>query len=604
MLKDIIQIRRKILCIEDSKSARKVMEIFFKDYGYDYLIAKDGYEGMELFEKESPSLVLCDLKMPGKSGLVVLSEVKKINQDIPFIMISGVGNMEQVINALRLGAYDFITKPVDFDELKHTLERSLERYRLLSENKIYREKLEELVEHRTIKLKEEVRERKEAEDKLFYRAYHDELTNLPNRALLLDRLAQVIAKVKRNNNDHQYAVLYLDLDKFKLINDSLGHMIGDKLLIEVSQRLKTCVRETDTISRFGGDEFAILLEDVQCSDKVIEVVNRIKKLISEPFNIDKNEIHITTSVGVVLSPKDYDDPELILRDADIAMYKSKNQGRNQFKIFKLSMRNAVIKLLETEGKLRQAIDNNEFIFHYQPIINLSDYSIYGFEALIRWNHPIENIIYPNEFIDIAESTGLIIPIGTQMIDFICKQVAMWQKKYNQKYIFAINISAKQFLSDDLIDIIQKSIMASGVNANTLEFELTETIVMENAEIGVDMLTRLKSLGVRISIDDFGTGYSSLSYLHTFPIDTLKIDQSFISKMNGNEHTEIVKSIIQLAHSLNLDVVAEGVEMPKQVNILKSLNCEKCQGYLFFKPLTIEETEEKIKNGFTFKKKPY
>ncbi|MCU0570621.1 MAG: EAL domain-containing protein [Oculatellaceae cyanobacterium Prado106] len=432
---------------------------------------------------------------------------------------------------------------------------------------------------------------KQAEEKLVYEALHDTLTGLPNRVFLMERLRQALQLAQRST-DYLFAVLFIDLDRFKVINDSLGHMIGDQLLVAIAQRLSNCLRPSDTIARLGGDEFVILLADVKDRDSATRIADRIQEELLLPFNLDGNEVFSAASVGIAFSTPEYDRPEDLLRDADIAMYRAKAHGRARYAIFHPGMHSTAVALLQIETDLRRAIDRQELQLHYQPIVSLRTRQITGFEALIRWQHPQRGMISPTEFVPIAEETGLITPMGWWVLQEACRQMRQWQEQFpsRQPLIVNVNLSSKQF-SPHLVDQISEILAETKLDAPSLKLEITESILMENAESAVSTLTQLKQLGTLLAIDDFGTGYSSLNYLHRFPIDTLKVDRSFVSKVDvDGEQLAIARTIITLAWNLGMEVTAEGVETMKQLAQLRSLQCDYAQGYLFSAPLDAKAIE--------------
>jgi diguanylate cyclase (GGDEF)-like protein/PAS domain S-box-containing protein len=431
----------------------------------------------------------------------------------------------------------------------------------------------------------DITERKQAEEQLLHDAFHDSLTGLANRALFIDRLGHMLQLLKRHE-DYLFAVLFLDLDRFKVINDSLGHMVGDQLLIAIAQRLKDCLREDDTFARLGGDEFAILLEDIQGNNDATQIVERIQQELKLPFNLNQQEVFATASIGVILKPNGYEQPEDLLRDADIAMYRAKAQGRARYEVFDAAMHDSAVALLQLETDLRRAVENQEFQLYYQPIVSLRSQKITGFEALVRWQHPQRGLISPAEFIPIAEETGLIIPLGLWVLQEACHQMKTWQTQFSfTPLTISVNISGKQFSQGNLIEQVKRILQETSLDPLSLKLEITESTIMENAESATVMLLQLQGLGIGLSIDDFGTGYSSLGYLNRFPVDTLKIDRSFISSVDTNaEKMEIIRTIVSLAWNLGMDVVAEGVETTKQLAQLKSLQCESGQGYFFSKPV--------------------
>ncbi len=433
---------------------------------------------------------------------------------------------------------------------------------------------------------QDITDRKRAEERLLHEAFHDMLTGLPNRALFMDHLKLSVERGKRRE-DRLFAVLFLDLDRFKVINDSLGHMVGDQLLVGIARRLEICLRPGDTVARLGGDEFTVLLEDLTSVTEAIDVAERLQKALALPFNLTGHEVFTTVSIGIALSSTGYDRPEEVLRDADTAMYRAKMLGKARHEVFDKTMHARAMNLLQMESDLRRAIERREFILHYQPIVELETGTIRGFEALIRWQHPERGFVSPDEFITIAEETGLITPIGQWVLEEACRQIRSWQDEFPQfpPLQISVNLSSKQFINSNLTEQIRRILRETGVEPQSLKLEITESMVMENFETAVEMLEQLRALGIEFSIDDFGTGYSSLSYLHRFPISTLKIDRSFVSRMiENNENAEIVRTIVMLARSLKMNVVAEGVETRDQLAQLALLECEYGQGYYFSRPL--------------------
>jgi diguanylate cyclase (GGDEF)-like protein/PAS domain S-box-containing protein len=433
---------------------------------------------------------------------------------------------------------------------------------------------------------QDITDRKRAEEQLLHDAFHDALTGLPNRALFMDHAKMAIHRSRRNEG-RLFAALFLDLDRFKVINDSLGHMIGDQLLVGIARRLETCLRPGDTVARLGGDEFTILLEDLLDKEDAVEVAERVQDIVSQPFNIGGHEVFTTASIGIAPSTIGYDHADDLLRDADTAMYRAKMLGKKRHVMFDKAMHERAVKLLQLEIDLRRAVDRQEFFLNYQPIISLATGEISGFEALIRWQHPERGLVPPDEFISVAEETGLIIPIGQWVLRVACQQMQEWRGQITdgRPLTMCVNLSGKQFSQPELTEQVAAILRETGLPSSCLKLEITESMVMENIDTAIGMLTQLRALGVELAIDDFGTGYSSLSYLHRFPINTLKIDRSFVSRMlDNNENEEIVRTIVTLARSLEMNVVAEGVETTGQLEQLRSLGCDFGQGYLFSKPL--------------------
>jgi diguanylate cyclase (GGDEF)-like protein len=415
-------------------------------------------------------------------------------------------------------------------------------------------------------------------------AFHDSLTGLPNRAMFTELLKAEIETHKRLD-DHMFAVLFLDLDRFKNINDSLGHTHGDLLLVAFAERLERTLRPVDTLARFGGDEFAILLSGMTDATDAVRVAQRIQEELTLPFSLDKNSAFATASIGIALSSTGYERPEDILRDADIAMYRAKENGKARYEMFDHGMHARAVSRLQLESDLRQAIEKEEFCVYYQPIVSLQTGRLAGFEALVRWNHPRHGLVSPADFIPVAEETGLIVPIGEWVLNEACTRIRQWQinSPSHRSLGLSVNLSARQVAQPDLLEWIKKALEKSKLSPNCLKLEITESVVMENAEAAALMFKQLRSLGVQLSIDDFGTGYSSLSYLHRFPLNYLKIDRSFVTRLTENDNA-IVRTISTLARNLGMEVIAEGIETEEQYQQLKALGCEFGQGYLFSRPV--------------------
>ncbi|HEX4947155.1 MAG TPA: EAL domain-containing protein, partial [Blastocatellia bacterium] len=437
---------------------------------------------------------------------------------------------------------------------------------------------------------------KESKERFRHAALHDALTGLPNRTLFAEHLRKAIERTTRDEH-YIFAVLFLDFDRFKYVNDSLGHTFGDQLLIEISNRLQDCVRQVDTVARFGGDEFAILLDGINSSTLAIHIAERIQQAMTVPFCIVGHETFLTTSVGIALSTQGYTQPEEVLRDADIAMYRAKDSGKARHEVFDKTMHAQTISRLNLENDLRRALERREFFLVYQPLVQVASGKLYGFEALVRWQHPERGIVPPMEFIPVAEETGLIVPLGHWVLEESCRQVREWQTLFPafRSLTLSVNLSGKQLNNPKLIQEVKDILFDTGFDPSCLKLEITESVVMENAEASTVLLKQLRTLGLQLSIDDFGTGYSSLSYLHRFPVTTLKIDRSFVSRMGqGDENLEIVRTIVTLAKNLTMDVVAEGIETQEQRAQLHALGCQYGQGYLFSKPLDVAAAVNYIK----------
>lgn len=428
-------------------------------------------------------------------------------------------------------------------------------------------------------------------------ALHDALTGLPNRVLLSEKLNIAIDRTKRHP-DYLFAVLFLDLDRFKVINDSMGHEAGDKLLVLIANRLKESVRPGDTVARLGGDEFAVLLEGLESFSDALRVANRVQEQLLYPISLDATEVFTSASIGIALSTSGYDRPDDILRDADTAMYRAKSNGKARYELFDKNMHTQAVAQLQLESDLRRAIEREELSLHYQPILSLADERLSRFEALLRWQHPQRGLISPAEFVPIAEETGLILELGKWALREACRQMRHWQVLgfLDESAAISVNLSSKQFVQAGLVDQVKEILAETGLPANCLELEITESVVMGNADTACSTLRELRELGIRLSIDDFGTGYSSLSYLHRFPISTLKIDRSFIGHMSVDDNSTIVSTIMTLAQNLGMEVVAEGIETAAQLAQLKLLGCEFGQGYWFARPADATSLELLLQSG--------
>ncbi len=461
-----------------------------------------------------------------------------------------------------------------------------ERAKLFYSNKDLRRRAADLKNVNEL-LTRENSERKETAEQLTRQAFYDPLTHLPNRALFMDHLQKALERRKRSPH-HIFAVIFLDVDRFKMINDGLGHFVGDQLLVQFSQRLKKQVRSVDTVARFGGDEFAILMEDAEKIGDVNRLANRIKDETRLPFHVNGHEIFVTVSIGIALSnTSNYDLKDDLIRDADIAMYQAKARGKACHVIFASTMHATAATALRLENDLRRAVEKKEFTLHYQPIISIENNKIIGFEALVRWQHPVRGLITPTDFIKTAEETGLIIPIGEWVIREACHQMCRWQQQVPEyrNLTVSVNVSSKVFSHNDFYEVVKNILLETGLEAKSLRLEIVESMLIENPEPAASLLQRLKNLNVRFDIDDFGTGYSALNYLRHFPINGLKIDRSFTEALTYDKsNAEIVKTIIALAHALGLDVIAEGIETTEQLEVFKTMNGEYAQGFFLFKPM--------------------
>ena len=438
----------------------------------------------------------------------------------------------------------------------------------------------------------DVTERKKIEAELSYEAKHDSLTNLPNRAAFIERIEQAL-KQSQQDSEYLFAVLFIDLDRFKIVNDSLGHQVGDELLIAVAQILTDCSREQDFVARLGGDEFTILLNKIQTIEEARAIASSINQQLATPFSLQSHTVFTSASIGIVEVDFKYQDIAEILRDADLAMYRAKSLGKARHEVFHPEMYAETKELLKTENDLRTAIVQNQLVLHYQPILSLNTDTLYGFEALLRWQHPTKGLVYPEKFIQVAEETGLIVAIGEWILKEACRQMQDWQSKYKSaaNLKISVNIASQQIKDPNFLVTLDQTLANTRLSAHSLHLEITETSLMDYQPETINLFEQIRARGIRLNIDDFGTGYSSLQYLKRFPINMLKIDRSFIEGMlDKRENFEIVKMIIALSRTLKISIVAEGIENLKQLKVLQTLHCELGQGDLFSQPLDHESAE--------------
>ncbi|MBD1882875.1 EAL domain-containing response regulator [Microcoleus vaginatus] len=612
-----------ILIVDDNPNNLKILFDFLKESGFKVLVAKDGESAIEKLQEVSPNIILLDVMMPGIDGFETCYRLKAsvATKDIPVIFMTALTDRVDKVKGLSMGAVDYITKPFQQEEVLARVQlhlrlrnvtKTLEEQNVLLKEEIEARKeaeaalqkltseLEERVASQTAELTQAVNELQQAhvqllerEKKLGHDAFHDALTELPNRAWFMNRLQQAI-DLSYRREDYLYAVLFIDLDRFKVVNDSLGHLVGDELLKSVARKLQACLRHTDAVARFGGDEFVLLLEDIKDIEEPNRVAERIQHQLRQPFNLDDYEVFTEISIGIIFSTMGYDRPEDVLRDADIAMYHAKAQGRGRYEVFAPAMQTVAMARLQLENDLRRAIALQEFCVHYQPIVSLSTGQLSGFEALVRWHHASGIIYPPAEFIPVAEETGLINELGWWVLQEACHQIGIWQQQFPHTPPLAINVnlSGVQLKQVNLLNRIEDILQQTGIPSYCLKLEITESCILETVSREEKMLKQLKALGIQLCIDDFGTGYSSLSRLHEFPIDTLKIDRSFVSRIGAdNCGVEIIQTIVTLARSRGMDIVAEGIETPTQLQKLRELGCELGQGYLFSKPVDSEKATE-------------
>ncbi|MBI3620723.1 MAG: EAL domain-containing protein [Nitrospirae bacterium] len=549
-----------ILLIEDNPGdVRLLREILGEDEDQDVecnlVVADRLSKGLELLINQSIQIVLLDLSLPDSNGFESFNKLQSHAPGLPIVILSGLLDRTVALQAVQKGAQDYLIKGQASREL---LVRAI-RYSM---------------------------ERKRAEERLLHLANHDALTGLPNRTLFFDRLNQSLTRSPWHNR--LVTVLFLDLDHFKHINDTLGHDGGDRLLQAVAQRLTASVRAGDTIARMGGDEFAAVLVDVARADDIPAMAQKFIHALSQPFDLSGRELFISASIGISVFPNDGETAETLMKNADMAMYQAKNQGRNTYQYYSPSLNTQAQDRMALETGLRRALAHDEMRLHYQPRVDLKTGSINAVEALLRWQHPTIGLVPPAKFIPFAEETGLIIPLGDWVLRTACRQLKAWQAAGSSSLRVCVNIAPRQFRQKDLVKTVKEILTETDVDPRWLELELTESLLQDKI-VTIHSLQELSDLGIEIAIDDFGTGYSSLSYLHRMPIARLKIDRSFISALGAEpEAVNLVEAIITLAHALKIKTVAEGVETQAQLDLLRSLRCDEMQGYLFSKPLAVPD----------------
>ncbi|MBE9208334.1 EAL domain-containing protein [Nostoc sp. LEGE 06077] len=587
--------KKDILIIDDKADNLRVLSSLLARKGYNVRKALNWQMALTACQTVLPDLILLDIMMPEVDGYEVCRRFKSwdLTADIPVIFISALDDVFDKIKGFRLGGVDYITKPFEFEEVVVRVQNQLELRSARLEILRLNMELEQRVKSRTWelentlqKLQREIDSRQQLQDKLLDIVLHDSLTGLPNRVLFLRQLGKAL-NLAREDIKYHFAVLYLDCDRFKVVNDSLGHIVGDELLIAISHRLQSCLNPGDTLARLGGDEFGILLENITDINSAIQVAEMMLQELSMTFKLSRYEVFMNASIGINWGSKDYEKPEYLLRDADTAMYRAKAQGKARYKVFDPAMYHEAIQLLEIENDLRRAIEREELIIYYQPIISLQTGRVTGFEALLRWLHPVRGLMAPTEFIPIAEETGLINDIDIWVLQSACHQLRMWQAHpaVPENLTISVNLSARLFTQSNLIFQIDKIIDKTKVNPSNLELEITESIIVENTNFVRTIIEEIKQRTIKLVMDDFGTGYSSLSYIHSLPLDSLKIDKSFVNRMQFYQDSMgLVPTIISIAKSMGMTVIAEGVENEEQVTQLRSLNCDFAQGFLFSQPL--------------------
>ena len=582
-----------ILIVDDRPESLLVLETVLEPLGLRLVRASSGQAALDAAREESFAVILMDIRMPGMDGFETMKRLRRQEgrRHAPIIFISAADEQKEIYESFSSGAVDYIRKPIDAEALRCKVsvfvhlrqhELALQAAHAEVEQRVT-ERTAELAEANTA-LAREITERKAAEHQLVERAFHDSLTGLANRSLFMVHLARAHGRARRRPAEG-FAVLMIDVDRFKVINDSLGHLAGDAFLTVLAGRLAECVREVDTVARLGGDEFAILLDGLNELKDATRWTERLLGALNTPFNIEGKEVFASLSIGITMMNEHYAHPEDLLRDADAAMYRAKTGGRGRYQVFDVAMHEGVVAQLHLEADLRRALERGEFHLHYQPIVSVTRGRIEAVEALVRWQHPERGLLAPEQFIPLAEETGLIRQLGGWVLRESCRQLGAWQRADLRNLVMNVNVSARQFADPSLPHEIESAANDAGIRFSDIVVELTESVVMTGAGEPEAILARLAKLGVSICLDDFGTGYSCLSYLHRFPVSALKIDKSFVSRIGArDDRAEIVHTIVAMAQSLGMSVTAEGVETSQQLERVRTLGCAHAQGYYLARPL--------------------
>ena len=578
----------RILIVDDVPTNLFILFELLTREGYEVIQALSGLEAIALAQTRQPILILLDIMMPSMNGYEVCRRLRSTaaTAHIPVIFLSALDTPFDKVRAFHSGAADYVTKPFQTEEVIARVRLQIERWLARSRQEQINLELEERV-------KEGTRLLEQAHGQMLDLALSDRLTRLPNRLSFLQRLGQVISQ-SQVSPQAAFAVLFFDCDRFKRLNDSLGHRIGDRLLQSIADRLGDLRQEhaeIDMVARFGGDEFGILLLGIPDRASVVAWAETVSQLLSQPFLLAGHSIFTTVSIGMVWGDHSYVAPEHLLRDADVAMYQAKANACLRYCWFESGMRRLAMKLLSLETGMRLALQKEEFELHYQPILDIERMSVVGFEALVRWRHPTEGLIPPNEFIPFAEETGFIVELGAQVLEIACTNIAAWEKAgiIDDEITISVNVAAEQLYSPSILQHMQYCLESTGISARRLRLEITERSVVGDHDLVNDILKALKERNIRLSIDDFGTGYSALSYLHKLPVDCLKVDRSFVKPITDSpESLGVVPLIVNMAKTMNMEVVVEGIENVTQLRQLQKLGCRYAQGYLFQKAVTVDK----------------
>ncbi len=551
--------RPVVVLADDDPSIRLMVRHVLESEDFDIVEASDGLEAIKAVEKHHPALILLDAVMPGIDGFTTCQQIKdKGYADIPVMMITGLDDDASVERAYEVGAIDFITKPIKWAVLKHRVKSVVAK----------------VIAERKVKLL----------------AYRDTLTNLPNRLLFADRLEQAVIRAERSRTS--MALMLVDIDDFKLVNDSFGHEAGDKLIKAVGQLISRSLRRADTIARLGGDEFAVIIEDIDGPEDAISIADNLTTILEHNVRLDDQETYTSASIGIAVFPDDGKDARSILKNADTAMFRAKENGRHCFQFYKPEMSVSAMERLDLENSLKAAFEKDEFLIYYQPIVDINKNEIISAEALLRWQHPDKGMIQPEDFVPTIEGSGLIIALGEWLIFSVCKQLRVWQDAGLSEQKVSINLAPRQFKEQDLVALFTQALAESNIEGASLSVEVTERTLIDNIGEVERTLKKLRDMGIKVMLDDFGTGYASLAYLKDFPVDVVKIDSEFISGIPDNpDDSAVVDAIAGLTRGLKLDLLAEGVETESQLKVLKNIGCHYGQGYYWSKALPGDEYEQ-------------
>jgi len=590
---------RTLLLVDDEEDIGAALERLLRHDGYNILHASSGKAGLEVLANHKVGVVISDQRMPGMSGVEFLTQVKELYPQTIRIVLSGYADLDSVTAAINQGAiYKFFTKPWNNDVLRVDVMEAFWRQELAQEKDQLLQQIQtanELLAQVNLDMAAAIENKDSQIDRV---VHYDTLTNLPNRLLFLDRLDQELTRAHRDNS--MMAVMSINLDRFKQVNDSFGHPVGDQLLQAVAERLASQIRACDTVSRIAGDEFCLVLTGVKTTHAAGDAAQKLlDSFAHNPISIGDSEIFITLSIGISIYPVDGVNTTALLKNSDAALHQAKNEGRNNFQYYTGQMNATAWQHLKLETELRHALEREEFVLHYQPKVDMESGKIIGMEALLRWQNPERGLISPGEFIPLLEETGLILPVGEWVLRAACKQARAWLAAGIEDVHIAVNLSTLQFKQPDFAGLVLGILKEHDLDPalGAIELELTESLLMNNAAGAVETLIKLHETGIRFSIDDFGTGYSSLSYLKRFPISSLKIDQSFVRDLSTDRDDKaIVAAIIALGHSLGLNVIAEGVETTAQLELLRKKGCNEMQGYLFSRPVPAADMTQLLQRG--------